>query len=96
MAEPDLIAALASYARSIALSDVPAVVRDQAKLCILDTLGATVAGSMTEDWKPLMAVETSDNCKAEARVVTSGVRLSAEAAARVNAFINQTPYEPAV
>lgn len=84
---PDLTDELASYASSIRLADAPEVVRRQATLCILDTIGCSVAGSRVDDWKPLMAAESEDSEKPLATVIGSGRRLSVEAAARVNAYM---------
>jgi 2-methylcitrate dehydratase PrpD len=84
---PELVSALASYAHGIRLASVPAEVRKQAKLCILDTIGATVAGSRVDDWKPLMLAESADHAKPEATVIGAGKKLSTEAAARVNAYM---------
>ena len=83
----ELIGALASYVSDIKLTHVPAEVNKQAKLCILDTIGATVAGSRTTDWHPLMRAETLDNDKPQATVIGAGRKLSTEAAARVNAYM---------
>lgn len=84
---PELIGALASYVSDIRLREVPDEVRKQAKLCILDTIGATVAGSRTDDWHPLMQAEAADNARPEATVIAAGRKLSTEAAARVNAYM---------
>lgn len=83
----ELIGALASYVSDIKLAHVPAEVSKQAKLCILDTIGATVAGSRTTDWHPLMRAEAEDNNKPQATVIGTGRKLSTEAAARVNAYM---------
>ena len=72
----ELIGALASYVSDIKLTHVPAEVNKQAKLCILDTIGATVAGSRTTDWHPLMRAETLDNEKPQATVIGAGRKLS--------------------
>lgn len=82
-----LIPALASYVSGIRLANLPAIVRHQAKFCIVDTIAATVAGSRTDDWKPLMSVEAADNARLEATVIGSGCKLATEAAARVNAYM---------
>jgi 2-methylcitrate dehydratase PrpD len=81
-----LISELARYALSIRLSDAPEVVHRQAKLCILDTIGASVAGILTEDWRPLLEAERARGGRAEATVLGTGIKLSTEAAARVNAY----------
>lgn len=85
--ERDLADDLASYAADIRIADAPEVVRRQARLCILDTIGCVVAGSRVDDWKPLMSVESTDNDRPQATVIGTGKRLSIEAAARVNAYM---------
>lgn len=81
-----LMSGLAHYALSIRLADVPEVVRRQAKLCILDTIGACVAGIRTEDWHSLLEAERARSGRTEATVIGTGTKLSTEAAARVNAY----------
>ena len=82
-----LIPDLASYVSTIRIASAPEVVRHQARLCIMDTIAATVAGSRTDDWKPLLAAETADNDRPQATVIGLGRKLSTEAAARVNAYM---------
>ncbi len=86
IAQP-LIPALARYVSSIKLANAPEAARRQARLCILDTVGAMVAGSRTTDWKPLFDAEVADNAKDESTVIGVGRKLSTEAAARVNAYM---------
>ncbi|MGE0801263.1 MAG: MmgE/PrpD family protein [Lautropia sp.] len=83
----DLTDELAAYAAGIRIAEVPEVVRRQAILCILDTIGCCVAGAQVEDWKPLMAAESADSARPECTVIGTGRRLSTEAAARVNAYM---------
>lgn len=83
----DLTRGLASFVAGIRLAAVPEVVRRQARLCILDTIGCVVAGSRVDDWKPLLAAETAEACREEATVVALGRRLPVDAAARVNAYM---------
>lgn len=86
-AERDLTQELAAYASGIRIAKVPQLVKRQAALCIIDTIGCMVAGARVEDWKPLMTAEVADNDKPQSTVVGSGRRLSVEAAARVNAYM---------
>lgn len=83
----DLTDELAAYAASIRINEVPEVVRRQAVLCILDTIGCSVAGARVDDWKPLMIAECADSDRVESTVIGTGKRLSTEAAARVNAYM---------
>lgn len=83
----DLTDDLASYAVGVRLEDAPQVVQEQVHLCILDTIGCVVAGSRVEDWKPLMEAEMASGTLPQATVIGTGTRLSAEAAARVNAYM---------
>ncbi|MGA2463240.1 MAG: MmgE/PrpD family protein [Thermodesulfobacteriota bacterium] len=85
-APASLISELARYAMGLRLADAPEVVRRQAKLCILDTIGASVAGISAEDWRPLLEVERARSGRTEATVLGAGTKLSIEAAARVNAY----------
>ncbi len=83
----DLTDDLAAYAAGIRIADVPEVVRRQAMLCILDTIGCSVAGARVDDWKPLMAAESAESGRADCTVIGTEKRLSADAAARVNAYM---------
>lgn len=83
----DLTRDLASYASDLRLSHVPGAVRQQAHLCILDTIGCVVAGARVEDWHPLLEVEAQQSSREEATVIGQGRRLSADSAARVNAYM---------
>lgn len=85
--DTDLIRGLAAHAYRIRLADVPEAARRQARLCILDTVGAMAAGTRVDDWKPLMQVESADHARPEASVIGQGKKLSVEAAARVNAYM---------
>jgi 2-methylcitrate dehydratase PrpD len=82
-----LIEALADYACAIRLGDVPEQVRTQTGLCILDTIGCVVSGELGGDWTPILDVERMRSDRAEARVIGQNLRLSIEAAARVNAYL---------
>ncbi|MES2480665.1 MAG: MmgE/PrpD family protein [Pseudomonadota bacterium] len=82
-----LITGLADYAHGIGISDVPAQVRRQAALCILDTVGCMVAGLQDESWRAIDLVERKRSGLAEATVVGLGQRLCVEGAARLNAYL---------
>lgn len=52
-----LLTALAEFAHSVEGDAIPTAVRDQAKLCLLDTLGCIIAGSVTAEASALMRAE---------------------------------------
>lgn len=54
---PPALSALAAFAASIGESSVPDRVREQGKLCLLDTLGCIIAGSSLPDLAGLVAAE---------------------------------------
>lgn len=82
-----LLEALARYAVGIRLEQVPQSVREQAKLCILDTIGCIVAGSGIEEAKILLEGERARDARPEASVIGANTKLSAEAATRVNGYM---------
>lgn len=86
-AGPAMISALGRFAHRLDLEAVPAPVRTQAKLCILDTIGCIVSGSGEEDAMLVLQVERETSTRGESSVLCSEVKLSAEAATRVNAFM---------
>lgn len=86
-AAPAMVAALGRFAHRLDLEAVPAGVRSQAKLCILDTMGCVASGSDEEDAMAALRVERETSLLGEASVVCSDIKLSAEAATRVNAFM---------
>lgn len=82
-----LLAQLARFAAGIRLEQVPKRVTQQAKLCILDTVGCIVAGSGIEEAQLLLASERGRNSLPEASVLCANTKLSTEAATRVNGFM---------
>lgn len=82
-----LFEGLAHYADGIRFEQVPQLVRDQAKLCILDTIGCIIAGSGIEEARILLASERARDVHPEASVLGANTKLSAEAATRVNAYM---------
>ena len=50
---------LADFASGLSLASVPERARHQALLCLLDTVGCTVAGSVTDEASRLTAAECS-------------------------------------
>lgn len=82
-----LIDALASFASDLNLSEVPAEVKRQAGLCVLDTIGCMLAGAESPDGMALLAAERAlDGAHGVARILGTGQLLSAEATARVHGY----------
>ena len=79
-----LLRCLGSRATNLNLADVPHVVKHQAKLCILDTLGCILIGAATGSAEGIIAAEQSSDPRRLARVIGTCERLSIEGAARVN------------
>ncbi|MEV8358378.1 MAG: MmgE/PrpD family protein [Actinobacteria bacterium] len=73
--DPPVLSALAAFATSIGEASVPARVREQAALCLLDTLGCMIAGSVLPEVGQLIA--------AEGALSASETALSVPAQARV-------------
>ncbi|MDR7084555.1 2-methylcitrate dehydratase PrpD [Arthrobacter ginsengisoli] len=79
-AEKPLLTVLAEFAHSLEGDAIPSAVRDQAKLCLLDTLGCIIAGSVTAEAAALQ--------RAERRLSSgSGVLLSPSEEARVLGYM---------
>lgn len=83
----DLADDLAAYAAGIRIESTPEEVRRQAMLCILDTIGCSVAGARVDDWKPLFEAESANGARDECTVIGTGRRLSVDSAARINAYM---------
>ena len=81
-----LTSSLAQYASSIHFEEVPEIVKHQAKLCILDTIGVSVAGIRDESIRPVIELELEQGARPDATVVGVGKMFSIEGAARVNAY----------
>ncbi len=77
---------LAHYASGIHLAEVPEIVKRQAKLCILDTIGVSIAGIRDESIRPIVEAELERGARPDATVVGIGKKFSIEGAARVNAY----------
>ena len=74
------------FTHSLRLDAVPADVRRQAALSLLDTIGCMVAGSATSDAGALLAAEGAD-AEGRSTVVGHARRLSPRAAARCNGYL---------
>ena len=86
-AEPSLLARLADFSHGIRLADIPAEVRKQARLNILDTIGCIASGAALSDSQLLLRAESARGGPAEATVLGSRTRLPIEAATRVNGYM---------
>ncbi len=82
-----LLATLGRFAHGLRLSDVPAAVLRQAKLCVLDTVACMVAGADTPETAALLAAESARDSGGVASVFCSSRKLSPPAAARVNGYM---------
>ena len=76
----------AVWAAALTIDDVPDEVVTQARWCVLDLLGATIAASGDESLARLIAAERAMDASAQARVLVHGDRFSVPVAARINAF----------
>lgn len=68
------------------LESIPHVVRQQAQLCIVDTVGCVLAGARTAEAAMLMACEPQDG-NASATIFGTAQRRSPDGAARINAYL---------
>lgn len=90
MSSIPLIYYLADLASSFVASTVPSHIRLQAILCILDTVGCTIAGSIADEPNTMLRSEIAivgGSDVGSSTVVGSDVRLPLTSAARVNAFM---------
>lgn len=85
----DLVAIhrLADFAYGLDLAEVPAEVRRQGALTLLDTVGCMIAGSATDETSRLIAAELEEGLSAPASVIGSPLRLATGAAARINGYM---------
>ena len=66
--------------------NVPAAVQQQAKRCLMDTLGALIAGNETPVREVMTRVAKKQLCGDEATILVSGERVSVAGAVLVNGF----------
>lgn len=86
-APPTALTQLARYACSIVLPDVPAGVRRQAALCVLDTMGCVLAGTQTQEAALALACEPDTSGGSLATVLGTPHRRVLLSAVRVNAYL---------
>ncbi|MGE0384150.1 MAG: MmgE/PrpD family protein [Gammaproteobacteria bacterium] len=84
---PALLDRVAEFSAGIRLQAVPAAVRRQGVLNILDTIGCIASGARLPESQQLLAAERARGGPAEASVLGAGTRLPVEAATRVNAYM---------
>ena len=65
--QPSAIYRLADFARALSLDTMPAQIRRQGALSLLDTIGCMIAGSATADAALLLVAEKSDGGSVGAR-----------------------------
>lgn len=85
--EPALLTQLAAFSAGIRLDGVPELVRRQARLNILDTVGCIASGAGLPESRQLLAAEASRGGPREATVLGVAERLPVEAAARINGYM---------
>lgn len=84
---PALLARLAEFSHGIRLAQVPANVRHEAQLNILDTIGCIASGARLDESELLLAAEAARGGPQEATVLGRAGRVPIEAAARVNGYM---------
>ena len=82
-----LLNSLAEFATSIRWANLPEAVREQARLNVLDTAGCIASGARLEESLRLLDMEVSMGNAGVSSVLGSSRKLSAQAAARVNAYM---------
>lgn len=79
--------ALADFGHDLDLDQVPAVVKRQAGLCILDTIGCMLVGAESPEGIALLATERAlSEGNGSARILGTRISVSADAAARVHGY----------
>jgi 2-methylcitrate dehydratase PrpD len=78
---------LARHAGALTLARVPAEVRQQARLCILDTVGCIIAGTGTEEARLILACEPADAAPATSTILGTKEHRPLRAAIRINGFL---------
>lgn len=78
---------LASFACETTLGSVPEVVRVQARLCILDTLGCIIAGTRTEECELILECEADEGAVSTVVIPGTAHRRSLLAAIRTNGYL---------
>ncbi len=87
LAQPALLAQLAVFANRIHIADVPNVVRREACLNVLDTIGCIASGARLLDSQRLLQAEIARGGPEEATVLGLPKRLPVEVATRVNGYM---------
>lgn len=82
----DYTQTLGEFAAGFKLATLPPMVKTQAVLTLLDTLGCMLAGADGEDAIRLRDVELARGGHAESLVIGTDIRLPSEAATRINAY----------
>jgi 2-methylcitrate dehydratase PrpD len=77
----------ARFTRSLSWDDLPAEVQHQAKRCLLDTLGALIAGSRAPVAAVIRRIALAQFGGDQAAIMVSGERVSAAGAALANGFM---------
>ena len=78
---------LAVFARNLEYVDLPKAVVEQAKRCLLDTIGVTLAGSKTDTGKTFISLAREWSGIEEATIIGDGARVPSPNAALVNGTV---------
>lgn len=85
--EPTALALLARHAGGMTLASVPEVVRREARLCILDTVGCVIAGSRTDEAELILECEPLEGSGPTATIPGTAHRRTLISAIRVNGYL---------
>lgn len=77
---------LADFAGALSLDTMPAQIRRQGALSLLDTIGCMIAGSATADAALLLGAERSDGSSGRSTLIGTSVSAPAREAARCNGY----------
>jgi len=83
----EMIPSLGKFVSELDLETIPDSVTKQAKLCIVDTIGCILAGSVTPEAKQVRDVEEAVRSGDDATVLGSSTTLTTGGAARVNGYM---------
>lgn len=78
---------LARHASRLTIATVPELVKRQASLCILDTIGCMIAGTQTQEAQLMLVCEPADAADHPITVPGTAERRRLQSALRVNAYL---------
>jgi len=86
MPQTTLLGHLARFVAGLRIDALPAEVLQQARLCVIDTVGCIVSGAQRPEAQALLRAELAANGLEQASALTCGRKLGVEAAARFNGY----------